>query len=65
LHICSEHLEAVQLGQFQIEEHYFRGMSNCPPRVLASTKDEIQRLCTIFYHQEVVGEITLLERPDD
>src|SRR5262245_36318015 len=58
---ASQHFNAVNLRQFQIEPNDFRTMLDLPIRERACSENEIQSLCAISNDEHLACEVLLLQ----
>src|SRR6185295_11320454 len=57
----AQYIQAVHLGQFQVEQNQFGRGVNAAVAVRSATKKEIQRLFAITHHVDLAGEIVSLK----
>src|SRR4029077_17531219 len=58
-----QHLEAVDLGELQVEQDHTRHDADLVPRMAAVAEKKVQRLGAVACHEHLVRDVALLEGP--
>src|SRR5437667_12800566 len=57
-----QHLQAVHLRQFQVQQDYFWAIPEAAAAVGASPEQKVQRLSAVPNHMDLVQDVVCLER---